>query len=112
MSNTHLYSTVKNTSGATRYFGYLPPHGLKLDDDEEVTILGHIQEAIIRNQRVTSKRTQDAFLADMTARNLDIKNTPNPVLYDETVDRTRLLRLDNDSLGTVDASWDPSSSSV
>lgn len=36
-------TTVQNISGATKYFGFLPPHGLELVDAESVTIEGDLR---------------------------------------------------------------------
>lgn len=52
---TNLYTTVRNVSGKTLTFGFLPPHGKTLDDNEEYTFAGDIQ------QYLTSARKVNAF---------------------------------------------------
>ena len=37
-----LYSTVKNISGGTKKFGFLPPHGKELDNNIEFTTMGTV----------------------------------------------------------------------
>lgn len=34
---------VQNISGATKFFGFLPPHGCQLTDEETVTIEGDLR---------------------------------------------------------------------
>ena len=41
-----MKTQVINTSGATRYFGYIPPHGQKLDDDESILVDGDLRSAL------------------------------------------------------------------
>jgi hypothetical protein len=36
-------TTVQNVSGATKFFGFLPPHGLTLDNAETVTFDGDLR---------------------------------------------------------------------
>jgi len=36
-------TTVQNVSGATKFFGFLPPHGLELVDAESITIEGDLR---------------------------------------------------------------------
>ena len=50
-----LFSTVKNTSGGRKTYGFLPPHGRTLEADEELTVFGNILESVIRNERVISR---------------------------------------------------------
>jgi len=37
-----FYTQVRNTSGKAMYFGFLPPHGMRLAVNEEVTIFGDL----------------------------------------------------------------------
>lgn len=104
-----LYSTVKNVSGGTLDFSFLPPHGKRLDDNEEYTVFGNIQEAVIRNQRVTSKRYQDALEAALNGSTNDgdptlaLLKTPSPILYNEDEEESRMLQISGGSseLGTT-----------
>jgi hypothetical protein len=99
-----LYSTVQNTSGATRKFSFLPPHGRELADDGQLTFVGHVADAIKRNQ-FNSKRCEDALIAALEAGDLEIVKTPNPVLFDANNAETKMLRLDSGTLYASDPCW-------
>ena len=105
-------STLKNTSGGSRVFSFLPPHGRTLANAEEITVFGNILEAIQRGTAGTSPRVTDAFLAALDTQQLDIINTPSPILYDTDDDDSRMLALSNDKLFAVDTCWMGSSSNA
>lgn len=100
-----LYSVVKNTSGATKKFGFLPPHGRELANNEEYTVFGNIAESVNRGEWVTSKRHRDALDAALVAGTLEVIETPCIILYDETLDVSKALELDNSALADVDPGW-------
>lgn len=100
-----LFSTVKNTSGGRKRFGFLPPHGRALDADEELTVFGNILEAVTRQQRATSRRHIQAFERAIDRGDIVIVNTPNPILQDTVTDDVKMLQLTSGSLSTVDACW-------
>jgi len=107
-----LLTTVKNTSGGTKKFGFLPPHGKELANNEELTFIGDPYDGVNRGERVTSKRHFDALTASLEAEDLDIISTPTPVLYDETNDSSHILKIEGGALFAVDGCWiDPASSS-
>ena len=99
-----LFSTVKNVVGQRRTYGFLPPHGRSLDDDEEFTVFGHISEAIGRFERVTDKRQRDAFVAALTRGDMVIFSTPNPVLQDASSGDSKIIVLDG-TLAVEDPCW-------
>jgi hypothetical protein len=100
-----LYSTVKNTSGGAKPFGFLPPHGRKLAANEEFTVWGDIREAIIRFERTEARRSIIAFENALARGDIDIIHTPNPILQDHTTGHNKILRLNNGALGVVDPCW-------
>ena len=106
-----LYSTVKNTSGGTKKFGFLPPHGRELTTNQEFTLTGHIVAAISRGEPVTDRRHQQALQTSLTDGDLEVVETPCVVVYDETNDNSKMLQLDNGAIAWVDAVWDPDSAS-
>ena len=107
-----LLTTVKNVSGGSKKFGFLPPHGRELANNEEYTFLGDPVNAVVRGERVSSKRQLDALTASLEAEDLDIISTPSPVLYDETNDSSHILKLEGGALFAVDGCWiDPAVSS-
>jgi len=105
---TSLYSTFKNTSGGTKKFGFLPPHGRELAADEEFTVFGNLVEAMTRFERATDRRHHQAFIAAIENGDITVIQTPSPTLLDITTGDTKQIELDNGSLTVVDPSWDPS----
>lgn len=105
-----LYSTVRNTSGGRKKFGFLPPHGRELAANEEFTVYGDIKEAIIRFERTEARRSIIAFENAIQRGDLTIINTPNPILEDQTTNASKMVRLNNGTLGVVDPCWYTSSS--
>jgi len=103
-----LYSTVKNTSGQRKKFGFLPPHGRELDVDEEFTIYGDAREAVLRFERVTDRRQIMAFEAAIERGDIKIIQTPSPVLQDVDTGESKILELDGGVLSAVDPCWEES----
>jgi len=106
-----LYSTVKNTSGGRKKFGFLPPHGKELAANEEMTVFGDIKQAIIRFERTEARRNIIAFEKALQRGDLEIINTPNIILEDDSnPGSTKMLNLRNGTLGTLDPCWNTSTS--
>lgn len=80
MDTSDLYTTVRNTSGATRFFAYLGRHGKELAADAETTEFG--ADFVHRNRFM--QRNQDAFERDLLAGNIQIMATPRPILRDSS----------------------------
>lgn len=102
-----LFSTVKNTCGSKRKFGFLPPHGRELDDNEEFTVFGNVLEAVANanGDRSTSRRHMVAFEAAIERGDIEILSTPAPILQDQTTGDSKMLRLNNGALGAIDPCW-------
>lgn len=79
-----IYSTIKNTSGATMTFSWLPPHGRTLASNATVTLFGSAYEAVIQTSadRIAAKRNIDAFINALAQNYVDVIATPNPILPD------------------------------
>lgn len=107
-----LYSTVKNTSGGRKKFGFLPPHGRELIANEEFTVFGDIKQAIIRFERTEARRSIIAFEHAIQRGDITILNTPNPILIDDANPGAtpKMLRIHNGTLGLVDPCWTASTS--
>ena len=95
-----LYTKVKNISGGTRTFCYLPPHGRTLTADQEFSFIGGLTEGILMNRRPS--RILASLEADLIANRLAVISSPSPVLYDATDDRSAMLKLDNERLYSID----------
>ena len=103
-----LYSTVKNISGGTKKFGFLPPHGKELDDDEEYTVFGNVLDAIANGfDRACSKRSITSFEDAIDDRALEITATPSPILKDSVLtNRSFMLVVAGEDLGVDDPCWE------
>lgn len=99
-----LYTTVENTSGAAKVFGFLGTHGKRLAANETFTVPGDLVSKLGAQR---SQRKFKALEAALTSGDLKIVSSPAVYLYDATDDVTRELNLDNAVLGTVDPQWDP-----
>jgi hypothetical protein len=98
--NSCLYTTVRNTSGSARAFGFLGDHGMRLAADEQVTVRGNLVDQVSGHRR--SFTALERALEDQA---LAILKTPGVHLYDDTNDEVKILSLDAGALGSVDPCW-------
>lgn len=101
-----LFSKVKNVSGATKHFGFLPPHGRTLEDDEEIFVFGNIFDAIYRNAGHRSKRVQDALATALNDGDLELISSPCTIIYDETDLASYRIGIDNATPIATTPDWD------
>lgn len=101
---TGLYTTVENTSGATKVFGFLGTHGKRLAANETYTVSGDLV-AKLGGQR--SQRKFKALESALKTGDLKIVSSPAVYLYSAQSEVTRELALEGLVLGTVDPLWDP-----
>ena len=101
-----LYSVVQNVSGVVKRFGFLPPHGVKLQPQEEYTVWGSILEAVnLLGDRNASKRNHQALAAALDRGDIVIMSTPSPVMVDVGTQQSQILRLRNGTLGAHNPCW-------
>ena len=104
-----LYSTVKNTSGQAKIFGFLPPHGRRLLPDEEFTIFGDIRSAITsgeRGGRAESRRDVLAFEAAINRGDIVILNTPSPILQNAVTGAVEMIVINSsNALALAEPCW-------
>lgn len=101
---TGLYTTVENTSGVDKVFGFLGTHGKRLEAGDTYTVPGDLV-AKLGAQR--SQRKFKALEKALTDGDLKIVSSPAVYLYDADAEETRELSLVDGVLGTVDPQWDP-----
>lgn len=103
-----LYSTVKNISGGTKKFGFLPPHGKELASAEEYTVFGNVLDAIANGfDRACSKRSVSSFENAIDTQLLEITATPSPILKDSVLTaRSFMLTCASEVLGVDDPCWE------
>lgn len=99
-----LYSTVQNSSGVAKTFGFLPPHGVKLAAGQEYTVFGNIVD------KIKGRRSQIAFAKAVDEGTITILNTPAPILTDTGNGNVRQLTLHNGSLSAIAPCWQTSDS--
>ena len=102
---TCLYSSVKNTSGGRKKFGFLPPHGRELIANEVFTVFGDIRQAIIRNERVTDQRQIRAFEAAIARGDIVILQTPSPILEAPNGHNYALTVANGGALSSAEPCW-------
>jgi hypothetical protein len=101
-----LFTIVKNTSGGTKHFGFLPPHGVTLDADEELHIFGDIFSAIFRGAGHRRKHIQDALGVAITDGDLEIVTSPCTVIYDEVDLASYRVGVYNGTVRAQTPDWD------
>lgn len=107
-STSGLYTTVKNTSGAARAFGFLGAHGKRLAANESFT---HPGDLVAKLGNKLSQRQFKSLEGALKRGSLQIVKSPAVYLYDEVDDVTKQLALENEQLGTVDPAYDSEGSS-
>jgi hypothetical protein len=101
-----LYSTVKNTSGKAKTFGFLPPHGRKLAIGESFNIFGDVQSAMFRFERTEGRRNVIALEQALQRGDITIVKQPNPILLDDAnPGSTKMIILHNGALALSDVCW-------
>lgn len=101
-----LTTVVRNTSGKTLSFGCLP-RSKRLTPGQHLTIDGCLLTKLHDN-----KRKLQALHRALTTGKLAIVSSPNPHLYDDVRDETKVLQLANGTLGVTNPSWGDYSSSL
>ena len=91
-----LRTKVTNTSGVTRTFSFLPPHGFELADNGEYECQGNIVT------RLTSQRARDAFEDAVAAGEITVEYTPSPIILDDTLGTPKQVTVDNGVVGSED----------
>lgn len=57
-----MKTLIENTSGAGRFFGYLPPHGRYLENSEDITIDGDLRSQLAAGRNRYGRKTELAEL--------------------------------------------------
>lgn len=104
-----LFTTFKNVSGGTLSFGFLPPHGRTLADDEELVVAGDPISAVTRGSYRASKRNHQALAKAIAEGKLDVVSTPCAIVYDENDLASYALGSSSGSPVSIAAEWCSSS---
>ena len=100
-----LVTTLQNTSGKELFFGFLPPHGVRLIAGEEINVFGDIKEAVNRGDRFGS-RSMQALLDALDRGDITILSTPLPIAWDDTDGDAQVMGVANSVLVLSDPCWE------
>jgi hypothetical protein len=100
MAIAGLYTTVKNTSGAARVFGFLGAHGKRLEANATYTVAGDLV-AKLGNGGRGSQREFKALEKALETNKIDILSSPAVYLLDANDNSVDQLRVNANTLGTV-----------
>lgn len=101
-SAEELFTTVENTSGVERTFGFLGPRGMTLAAGEIITVPGDLVATLGAKAGTGVRRHFDAFNRCVSNGNLRINSRPAPVLYDPVDELPKSLAIQSGALGVVD----------
>jgi hypothetical protein len=100
-----LYTRVKNTSGVARFFGYLPPHGVKLAAGAIFHIFGDLTLALTRGRRTAGRRSIEAFEKDLGDGVIALLQAPLPVIGSPNGNPNVLTVGNTGTVGSATPSW-------
>jgi hypothetical protein len=90
--STPYYTTVRNTSGAARHFGYLGSYGVRLAAGADYAEMGDLVAKLAKD-----KKQFDSFAADLLANRIEVLSTPPQVAYDNVLTQVRFIGTSNGS---------------
>ena len=105
-----LYSVVRNISGGTLVFGFLPPHGVQLTANEEYEIFGSVLEALSNGRsRGAARRQHKAFFDSIDRGDIEIMNLPSPILLDTVAATPKTLQSASGTITGITPCWSSTS---
>lgn len=102
-----LETRVRNATGKTAFFGFLPPHGRRLSAGEVFRSNVPFQTLLAG---ITKQRQREAFLDAIRDGSLRLLSTPSPVIYDPVTEEAKTLTVTGGVVGSADACWGYASS--
>jgi len=100
---------VRNLTGKTVFFGFFPPRGKRLAPGEEYVFDGDLRQFFAA---ITKKRYRVSLYNALKAKAVAIVSTPSQHYYDETLDVTKILTIDNGVVTVADPCTGGYSSSI
>jgi len=107
-----LNTVIKNTSGGTRVFGFIPPHGVKLGNNETYSVPGDIIAAMSAGDSILARRRIAAFRKALENGDITIVSTPAVAFTTSYNDLGSVVLSVNNSTGAVGIArscWNPAS---
>lgn len=106
MATTCIQTKVRNTSGKTRSFGFIPPHGKRMTAGQEIWVDGDIWD------RLKNERQRKALKDALNDGTIVLMESPKGRHYDDTLDNVKVLGVDNGSVTVNDPCEGAFSSSI
>lgn len=101
-NTTDLYTTVQNTSGSAKVFGFLGKHGKRLADEETFTVPGDLVGALGAERSQRRFKALERALLDGA---IEITKSPSVYLRSEDNSGTAELAAQGRVLGTTAPSY-------
>lgn len=98
---TCIQTRVKNISGSSKFFGFLPPHGQTVADTADVLIDGDLVDTLMRGGR-QNKRKIAALKDALTNNYIEIIKSPGLFLYDSALTVVKTVKINNGTLSGED----------
>lgn len=76
--STNHETVIRNATGGTRFFGFLPPHGKRLANGETFTFPGDLEALLMP---VTKRRQRDSYLRALGDGSIQLLKTPTPIHF-------------------------------
>jgi hypothetical protein len=104
-----LRTTVRNISGTTLRFSFLPPHGVELADGDTYSWTGGLTDigGAAGQESASRTRAHRALQSSLDTGLLEVVSTPTPVFFDPTAAKPQVLTVDNAVIAAADTSWAP-----
>ena len=104
-----LYSEVKNISGVSKTFSFIPPHGVTLANNATHFVFGNILDVA----RQAGRRVEVALAAAIDAQYLEIVQLPAPIIKTPAGTPKTIAIANNGTVTATDPCFiDTSSSTV
>lgn len=100
---TGLYTVVQNTSGKTRSYGFLGPHGILLAAGQQYSEPGNLFQKVAKKRRLQ----QSLAAALLPGGGLAVVSTPSVILLDATKNTAKRQTLNNGTVALSDPTWGP-----
>ena len=97
-------TTVKNTSGVAKFFGFIPPHGKKLPLNGSYNFYGTLLNTMDEDD-VRSRRKHAPLSAALDRGDITIIKTPYTYLQDSGSGLTKELKVTSGTLGVQNVSY-------
>lgn len=92
-----LTMILKNPTNVERSYAFLPPYGRSLAAGAEITV----PAGVLAGSTVRDRRRQASLQAAINAGHITIKESAAVVLYDTTLEASRVVAIDNNTYGSV-----------